>query len=127
MNIPNVISSQSTNQIGPSEIPRTANYSVSTAPDPLPHFPSVFFFLRVQGGSGAETKYLFDQIGHSLRPMLSFKFRLNTKGYICRVGGLIIPSHYSCIIFCGERESEQHGTVISLPLTLRMSPLKQLH
>ena len=44
MNIPNVISSQSTNQIRPSEIPRTANYSVSTAPDPLPHFPSVFFF-----------------------------------------------------------------------------------
>ena len=57
VNIPNVISSQSTNQIRPSEIPRTANYSVSTAPDPLPHFPSVFFFLRVQGGSGAETRY----------------------------------------------------------------------
>ena len=50
----NVVSSQSTNQIRPSEISRTANYSVSSAPDPLPHFPSVFF-LRVQGGSGAET------------------------------------------------------------------------
>ena len=55
MNIPKVISSQSTYQIQPSEIPRTANYSASTAPDPLPHFPSVFF-LRVQGGSGAETR-----------------------------------------------------------------------
>ena len=45
MNILNVISSQSTNQIRPSEIPRTANYPVSTAPDPLLHFPFVFFFF----------------------------------------------------------------------------------
>ena len=34
MNIPNVITSQSTNQIHPSEIPRTTNFYVASSPDP---------------------------------------------------------------------------------------------
>ena len=48
-NIPNVIIDQSTNQIWPSEIPRSTNYYVSTSPDPpLPLF-SLFLRGQVEG------------------------------------------------------------------------------
>ena len=54
MNISNIIISQSTNQIWPSEIPRSTNYSVSTSPDPPLHvFYSIFFYAS--RGSGHET------------------------------------------------------------------------
>ena len=48
--------SQSTNQIRPSEIPRSTNYSVSTSPDPpLRVFFTQFFYAS--RGSGHETTY----------------------------------------------------------------------
>ena len=49
VNISNVIISQSTNQIRPSEIPRSTNYSVSTSPDPPLHVFYSIFFTRVEG------------------------------------------------------------------------------
>ena len=54
VNIPNVLIIQSTNQIRPSEIPRSTNYSVPTVPDPPPPFSTRFFF-RAERGSGNET------------------------------------------------------------------------
>ena len=55
VNISNVIISQSTNQIRPSEIPRSTNYSVSTSPDPPLHGFLLNFFYASRG-SGHETK-----------------------------------------------------------------------
>ena len=63
VNISNVIISQSTNQIRPSEIPRSTNYSVSTSPDPPLR---VFFFLLdvfyASRGSGHETRLLLEHV-----------------------------------------------------------------
>ena len=54
VNISNVIISQSTNQIRPSEIPRSTNYSVSTSPDPPLYGFLLNFFYAIRG-SGHET------------------------------------------------------------------------
>ena len=45
MNIPNIITSQSTNQIQPSEILRTTNFYVASSPDPLGLGPETTYHL----------------------------------------------------------------------------------